>query len=60
VELTLVASLAAMADRITNALRIAPEPPVGLSPKAAAPDLRAWRDRMFDPDLVRTWELTCR
>jgi alkylhydroperoxidase family enzyme len=32
VELTLVAALAAMADRFTNALRIAPESPIGLSP----------------------------
>jgi alkylhydroperoxidase family enzyme len=59
VELTLVASLAAMASRITNALRVAPEGPVGMTPRAGdpGPDLRVWRDHMFDADLVKAWEL---
>lgn len=51
VELTMVASLAAMADRFTNALRIAPEPPIGLSPSpnpASEDVLSAWSVRMFD------------
>jgi len=51
VELTMVASLASMADRVTNALRIAPEPPTGLSP-ATTPvpdaDLASWSRRAFD------------
>lgn len=63
VELTLVASLGAMADRLTNALRIAPEPPVGLSPGEAptpAANLEAWSARMFDTDLSGAWKMTCR
>ena len=57
VELTLVASLGAMADRFTNALRIAPEPPVGLSPGAARTNasLEAWPPRMFESDLCASW-----
>lgn len=57
VELTLVASLGAMADRMTNALRIPPEPPVGLSPGQAPTDasLEAWPTRMFETDLCGNW-----
>jgi alkylhydroperoxidase family enzyme len=57
VELTLVASLGAMADRLTNALRIPPEPPIGLSPGAARtdPNLEAWPPRMFESDLCASW-----
>jgi alkylhydroperoxidase family enzyme len=58
VELTLVSSLGSMADRLTNALRIPPEPPIGLSPGSGpAPDgsLKAWPDRMFDSDVGRSW-----
>lgn len=43
VELTLVASLACMADRVTNALRISPEPATDLSPSA---------EPLTDADLV--------
>lgn len=63
VELTLLASLGAMADRLTNALRIAAEPPVGLSPGEAptpAANLEAWSTRMFDTDLSGAWRSTCR
>jgi alkylhydroperoxidase family enzyme len=63
VELTLLASLGAMADRLTNALRIAPEPRVGLSPGEAptpAANLEAWSARMFDTDLSGAWRSTCR
>lgn len=59
VELTLIASLAAMADRITNALRIAPEGPVGLTPaNGSVPDedLRRWSRRMFDVDPSTGWK----
>lgn len=58
VELTLLASLGAMADRLTNALRIAPEPPVGLSPGGAPmpADLEAWSARMFETDLSDSWK----
>jgi alkylhydroperoxidase family enzyme len=58
VELTLVSSLGAMADRLTNALRIAPEPPIGLSPGVAGPAdavLEAWPARMFGADLIANW-----
>ena len=63
VELTLLASLGAMADRLTNALRVAPEPPTGLSPGAVpttAGNLEAWSYRMFDTDLSGAWRSTCR
>jgi alkylhydroperoxidase family enzyme len=62
VELTLLASLGAMADRLTNALRIAPEGSVGLSPDPETDPtrLKAWPDRMFEPDIVRSWEATVR
>lgn len=59
VELTLVASLAVMADRITNALRIAPEGPVGLTPangSVADEELRHWSGRMFDVDPSTGWK----
>lgn len=57
VELTLLASLGAMADRLTNALRIPPEPPIGLSPRVGGSDekLRAWPRRMFDSDVADAW-----
>jgi alkylhydroperoxidase family enzyme len=57
VELTLVSSLGAMADRLTNALRIAPEPPIGLSPGSARTDasLETWPPRMFETDLCNSW-----
>jgi alkylhydroperoxidase family enzyme len=57
VELTLVSSLGAMADRITNALRVAPESPVGLSPGLRIPDksLEAWPSHMFDPEVAESW-----
>jgi len=57
VELTLVASLGAMADRLTNALRIAPEPPIGLSPGLGRPDesLGAWPSRMFETEVAASW-----
>ena len=61
VELTLVSSLGAMVDRLTNALRIPPEPPIGLSPGAApTPDesLEAWAPRMFDSDVCGNWTRT--
>ncbi len=63
VELTLLSSLGAMADRLTNALRIAPEPPVGLSPgRGATPaeNLEAWPASMFDEDLIAAWRSACR
>jgi alkylhydroperoxidase family enzyme len=52
IELTLVASLAAMADRFANALRIPSEGPIGLSPErepVAESALAHWTERMFDP-----------
>jgi alkylhydroperoxidase family enzyme len=54
VELTLVS---AMADRLTNALRIAPEPPVGLSPGLGKPDksLGTWPSHMFDAEVAESW-----
>jgi alkylhydroperoxidase family enzyme len=57
VELTLVSSLGAMADRIANALRVAPESPVGLSPGLRIPDksLEAWPSHMFDPEVAESW-----
>jgi hypothetical protein len=57
VELTLVASLGSMADRLTNSLRIHPEPPIGISPGMGRPDesLRAWPSRMFDKEVAGTW-----
>jgi alkylhydroperoxidase family enzyme len=57
VELTLVSSLGAMADRIANALRVAPESPVGLSPGLRISDksLEAWPSHMFDPELAESW-----
>ena len=57
VELTLVSSLGAMADRLANALRIAPEAPIGLSPGSARTNasLEAWPPRMFESDLCSTW-----
>lgn len=51
VELTMIASLAAMHVRIANALRIVPEPPTGLAPRARpiSDDVfRAWNASMFD------------
>jgi alkylhydroperoxidase family enzyme len=51
VELTMIASLAAMHARIANALRIVPEPPTRLAPRARpiADDVfRAWNASMFD------------
>ncbi|HSL09997.1 MAG TPA: carboxymuconolactone decarboxylase family protein [Actinomycetota bacterium] len=50
VELTAAVSLACMADRLTNALRIAPEPPTGLSPGGHPVDesLARWSREMFD------------
>jgi hypothetical protein len=59
VELTAIASLAAMADRITNALRIPPEAPIGLTADrgpidGAAP---AWCRGMFD-DVASAWRET--
>ncbi len=51
VELTLVASLAAMHTRLANALRIEPEPPAGLVPRRRpVPDeaFRSWSASMFD------------
>jgi alkylhydroperoxidase family enzyme len=62
VELTLVSSLGAMANRLTNALRVAPEPPIGLSPGAARPfdaSLEAWSARMFDTDVSGNWKGIC-
>lgn len=59
VELTAIASLAAMADRITNALRISPEPQVGLTADRGTIDAPGdeWRRVMFG-DVVTTWEET--
>jgi len=59
VELTAIASLAAMADRITNALRISPEPPVGLTADRGTIDAAgdAWRRAMFG-DVATTWRQT--
>ncbi len=51
VELTLVASLATMADRLVNSLRIAPEEPNGLSPSEDPLPMSAfaeWSRSMFD------------
>ncbi|HYG71419.1 MAG TPA: hypothetical protein VEC15_03920 [Actinomycetota bacterium] len=51
VELTMIASLAAMHVRIANALRIVPEPPTELAPRARpiSDDMfRAWNASMFD------------
>ena len=53
VELTMVAALAAMAVRITNALRVSPEPPTGLAPDrhpVSDAGLAEWAQRMFDTD----------
>ena len=57
VELTAIASLGSMANRITNALRIAPEHGAGLSPGDGPVDeaLRRWSRTMFDGDLRETW-----
>ena len=58
VELTMVASLAAMADRFTNALRIPPEASTGLTPiDGAIPDeeLRNWSRRMFEVETSTGW-----
>ncbi len=57
VELTMVASLAAMAVRITNALRVSPEPPVGLAPAAHGLEesvLAEWSRRLFQPGVPGT------
>jgi alkylhydroperoxidase family enzyme len=58
VELTAIASLAAMADRITNALRISPEPAIGITADRGSidPFAEAWRSRMFDD--VTSWKET--
>ena len=51
VELTMVAALAAMAVRITNALRVSPEPPTGLAPArepVSDAGLAEWTRHMFD------------
>jgi hypothetical protein len=60
VELTAIASLAAMADRITNALRIAPEGPIGVTADLGPVDgpTDSWRDAMFDDDVGSTWKET--
>lgn len=60
VELTAIASLAAMADRITNALRIAPEGPIGVTADLGPVDgpIDSWRDAMFDDDVGSTWKET--
>lgn len=52
VELTAIAALAAMGDRLTNALRISPEPPIGLSPDGDPIDdeLVAWSRSIADGD----------
>ena len=53
VELTMVAALAAMAVRITNALRVSPEPPTGLAPArepVSDAGLAEWTRHMFDTD----------
>jgi alkylhydroperoxidase family enzyme len=58
VELTAIASLAAMADRITNALRIPPDGSVGLTPAGgpvADDSLRRWSRSMFDGETSTTW-----
>ena len=55
VELTALASLAAMATRITNALRIAPEPAIGLTADGGAMDAQAWQRHMFDEVLPSSW-----
>lgn len=50
VELTMVAALAAMAVRITNALQVAPEPPAGLAPTRPGldePTLADWSRHLF-------------
>jgi alkylhydroperoxidase family enzyme len=50
VELTATVSLACMANRLTNALRISPERPTGLSPGGPSMDesLARWSREMFD------------
>ena len=50
VELTAIVSLACMANRLTNALRISPEPPTGLTPGGPAIDgaLARWSLEMFE------------
>jgi alkylhydroperoxidase family enzyme len=58
VELTAIASLAAMATRITNALRIAPEPAIGLTAAGGAMDAQAWQRQMFDEGLPSSWAET--
>jgi hypothetical protein len=60
VELTAIASLAAMADRITNALRIAPDGPIGVTADLGPVDgpNDSWRDAMFDDDVGSTWKET--
>ena len=58
VELTAVASLAAMADRLTNALRISPEKAGGLTPAdgpVAEEALRRWSRSMFHAGIATTW-----
>jgi alkylhydroperoxidase family enzyme len=61
VELTLLASLGAMADRLTNALRIAPEESIGLNPSAAdGTELEEWPARMFEDEVGRAWEEVAR
>ena len=53
VELTLIAALAAMADRFTNALRVPPDLPIGMTP-ANGPVTEAalgeWTAAMFGPE----------
>jgi alkylhydroperoxidase family enzyme len=55
VELTAIASLAAMATRITNGLRIAPEPSIGLTADVGMMDARSWQRHMFDEGLSSSW-----
>lgn len=58
VELTAIASLAAMADRLTNALRISPEKEGGLTPAdgpIAEEAFRRWSRSMFQSGTAATW-----
>lgn len=58
VELTTIASLAAMAGRITNALRIPPDRSGGFTPAdgpVSEDRLRRWSRTMFDGEISETW-----
>ncbi len=58
VELTAIASLAAMANRITNTLRISPEKEGRLTPAdgpVAEEAFRRWSRVMFDEETATTW-----